>query len=48
MRDILRYLYNWSKENKRAFTVEEFPALIFKACDINLDSIYKKWQLPVE
>lgn len=48
MKDVLSYLYNWSKENKRAFTMEEFPMLINKACGIDLSEIYKKWQLPVE
>jgi len=48
VKDVLRYLYNWSKENKRAFTMEEFPVLINKACGIDLSEIYKKWQLPVE
>jgi predicted metalloprotease with PDZ domain len=48
IKDVLRYLYNWSKENKRAFTMEEFPTLINKACGIDLSELYKKWQLPVE
>jgi predicted metalloprotease with PDZ domain len=48
LKDVLRYLYNWSKENKRAFTMEEFPVLINRACGIDLSEIYKKWQLPVE
>ena len=48
MKDVLRWLYNWSKENKRPYTMEEFPMLINKACGIDLSGIYKKWQLPVE
>jgi predicted metalloprotease with PDZ domain len=48
IRDVLRYLYNWSKQNKRAFTMEEFPMLINEACGINLSGIYQKWQLAVE
>ena len=48
MKDVFRYLYNWSKENKRPFTMEEFPLLINKACGIDLSSIYTKWQLPIE
>jgi len=48
MKDVFRYLYNWSKENKRPFTMEEFPLLINKACNIDLGNIYKKWQLPIE
>jgi len=48
IKDVLRYLYNWSKQNKRPFTMEEFPILINEACGIDLSGIYKKWQLPVE
>jgi predicted metalloprotease with PDZ domain len=48
MKDVIRFLYNWSKENKRAFTMEEFPELINKACGVDLTAIYKKWQLPVQ
>ncbi len=48
LKDVFHYLYNWSKENKRPFTAEEFPALINKACGIDLSVIYKKWQLPIE
>ena len=48
MKDVFRFLYNWSKESKRPFTMEEFPLLINKACSIDLIAIYKKWQLPIE
>jgi predicted metalloprotease with PDZ domain len=48
MKNVLRYLYNWSKKNERAYTMEEFPMLINQACGIDLSEIYKKWQLPVE
>ena len=48
MKDVLRYLYYWTKENKRAFTLKEFPELINKACGIDLSAIYNKWQMPVK
>lgn len=48
MRDVIRFLYYWSKENKRPFTMEEFPLLINKACGVDLTDIYNKWQLPIE
>lgn len=48
MKDVFRYLYQWSKKNNRPFTMEEFPSLINKACNIDLSKIYKKWQLPIE
>lgn len=47
MKDILQYLYHWAKENKRPFTMDEFPMLIHKACGIDLDKMYNKWQLPI-
>jgi len=48
MKDVFRYLYQWAKKNKRPFTMEEFPLLINKACNIDLTKIYKKWQLAIE
>jgi predicted metalloprotease with PDZ domain len=48
MKDVLRFIYYWSKENKRPFTLEEFPLLINQASGIDLGEIYRKWQLPVE
>jgi len=48
MKDVFRFLYNWSKENKRPLTLEEFLLLINKACNIDLGAIYKKWQSPIE
>ena len=48
MRDVIRYLYYWSKENNRPFTMAEFPKLINKACNVDLNKIYNKWQLHIE
>ncbi len=48
MKDVLRYLYQWSKMHNRAFTMEEFPSLINAACSVDLGPIYRKWQLPIE
>jgi predicted metalloprotease with PDZ domain len=48
MKDVIRYLYYWSKDNKRSFTMEEFPALINKASGFDLSNIYIKWQLPMK
>ena len=48
LKDVFRYLYQWSKKNNRPFTMEEFPSLINKACNIDLSTIYKKWQAPIE
>lgn len=48
MKDVLRFLYNWSKENKRPFTLVEFPQLIHKACGVDLSNIFHKWELPIQ
>ncbi len=48
MKDVLRYLYQWAKENRRPFTMEEFPSLINKAAGVDLNKIYEKWQEPIE
>jgi predicted metalloprotease with PDZ domain len=48
MKDVLRYMYEWSKKNKRAYTMEELPELMNQACGIDLSKIYKKWQQPIQ
>lgn len=48
MKDVLRYLYQWSKQNQRPFTLEEFPQLISKATGVDLSGIYQKWQKALE
>jgi len=48
MKDVLRYLYQWSKQNQRPFTLEEFPQLISKATGTDLSEIYQKWQKALE
>jgi predicted metalloprotease with PDZ domain len=48
MKDVFRYFYNWSKENTRPFTMQEFPLLINKAAGVDLSSIYRKWQEAIE
>jgi predicted metalloprotease with PDZ domain len=48
MKDVFKFLYNWSKQNRRPFSLEEFPQLIDEACGLQLDDIYKKWQSPIK
>lgn len=48
LKEVIRFMYYWSKENKRPFTMEEFSLLINKACGVDLTDIYNKWQLPIE
>jgi len=48
MLDALQFLYNWTKKNKRAFSMDEFPILLNESCGVDLSHIYKKWQQPIE
>jgi predicted metalloprotease with PDZ domain len=48
MKDVFRYLYQWSKQNKRPFTLQELPQLLNQSCHIDLGKIYAKWQLPIQ
>ncbi len=44
MKDVLRYLYEWSKKNQRPFTMEEFPGLLISATGVDISAIYDKWR----
>lgn len=48
MKDVFHYLYHWAKENKRAFTMDEFPMLINKASGVDVSTIYHKWLMAIE
>lgn len=48
MKAVFRYFYQWTKKNNRAFAMEEFPVLLNRSCNIDLKSIYTKWQLPIK
>jgi predicted metalloprotease with PDZ domain len=47
MRTIYRYLYDWSRRNRRPFTLQEFPDLLKSATGVDVSSIYNKWQAPI-
>jgi predicted metalloprotease with PDZ domain len=47
MRTIYRYLYEWSRRNHRAFTLQEFPDLLKSATGVDVSAIYNKWQAPI-
>ncbi len=48
MKNVFRYLYQWSKQNQRPFTLQELPQLLNQSCNIDLSKIYAKWQLPIQ
>jgi predicted metalloprotease with PDZ domain len=47
MRTIYRYLYEWSRQNHRPFTLQEFPGLLKSATGVDVTAIYEKWQAPI-
>jgi predicted metalloprotease with PDZ domain len=47
MRTIYRYLYEWSRQNRRPFTMQEFPELLNAATGVDVSAIYNKWQAPI-
>jgi predicted metalloprotease with PDZ domain len=47
MRTIYRYLYEWSRRNRRPFTLQEFPDLLKSATGVDVSAIYNKWQAPI-
>jgi len=47
MRTIYRYLYEWSRRNRRPFTLEEFPDLERAATGVDVSAIHNKWQGPI-
>ncbi|MFI5154003.1 MAG: hypothetical protein ACHQET_11755 [Chitinophagales bacterium] len=48
MKDVFRYLFYWSDQHKRAFTLEEFPKLLNESTHFDLSSIYDKWLKPLQ
>ncbi len=47
MRTIYRYLYEWSRRNRRPFAMQEFPDLMRSATGVDVSAIYNKWQAPI-
>jgi predicted metalloprotease with PDZ domain len=48
LRDALRHLVQWSKQNRRAFRVEELPARFREATGVETKDIMDKWLAPLE
>jgi predicted metalloprotease with PDZ domain len=47
IREVYRFLYQWSQRNHRAFRMEEFPGLLKEATGVDLGAIYAKWLKPI-
>jgi hypothetical protein len=48
IKDIYHYLYQWTKKNKRPFTINEFPGLLHTATGVDISDIYNKWQKSID
>jgi predicted metalloprotease with PDZ domain len=47
LRDALRHLVAWSEKNKRAFRIEELPAIFKEATGVDTRDILEKWLKPM-
>jgi predicted metalloprotease with PDZ domain len=48
LRDALRHLVSWSRENKRAFGIEELPTIFAEATGVDTRVIFDEWLKPLE
>jgi len=48
LRDALRYLLDWSEKNRRAFRVEELPAIFRDATGVDTKDILDRWLQPLD
>lgn len=48
LRDALRHLMGWSRRARRAFRVEELPAIFSEATGVDVQDVLEKWLQPPE
>jgi len=48
LRDALRHLISWSRENGRAFEVEELPTIFAEATGVDTRPVFEWWLNPLE
>jgi predicted metalloprotease with PDZ domain len=48
LRDALRYLLDWSEKNRRAFRVEELPAIFRDGTGVDTRDILNRWLQPLD
>ncbi len=48
LRDALRHLVSWSRENERPFAIEELPGIFEKATGVDTRAIFEEWLKPLE
>jgi predicted metalloprotease with PDZ domain len=47
LRDALRYLVSWTSRERRAFAIEELPALIQQATGVDVREVMEHWMQPL-
>ncbi len=48
LRDALRHLVSWSRQNDRAFEIEELPAIFEEATGVDTRDVFEDWLKPLE
>jgi predicted metalloprotease with PDZ domain len=48
LRDALRHLVSWSRENERPFEIEELPSIFAEATGVDTRRIFDEWMKPME
>ncbi|MFQ5791050.1 MAG: hypothetical protein ACE5JI_11320 [Acidobacteriota bacterium] len=47
LRDGLRHLVNWSKSHRRAFEIDEIPAIFLEATGVDTREVLERWLAPL-
>jgi hypothetical protein len=47
-RDAMRNLMSWSARNRRAFRIDELPAIIAEGTGVDTREVMEKWLRPLE
>jgi predicted metalloprotease with PDZ domain len=48
MRDVFRYLWQYTRTHSLPVSMEQLPKLMSAGCGVDLSDIYRKWQGPVD
>ncbi len=48
LRDALRHLVSWSRQNERPFEIEELPAIFAEATGVDTRRIFEEWLKPLD
>jgi len=48
LRDGLRHMVNWSLREKKAFRIEDLPAMFLQSTGVDVTAVLKKWLAPLQ